>query len=174
MRRKFFDYKLYEWGPVHLRQLPTAVLSRTVVQVALQIWTPPLQREEKVDQPPSSLLQGLPSTYPCIHKEFQTEQSSKSQSQAEIYCEVCSKKFMSPQTYKQHINSQKHKQNRKLLKAGRDKSETSSLSEFEVIQPHQCLFCTASVSEEHLFKKHCFPPFKTECSNLEALMAHVE
>jgi hypothetical protein len=81
---------------------------------------------------------------------------------------------MSPQTYKQHINSQKHKQNRKLLKAGKDKSETSSLSEFEVIHPHQCLFCTASVSEQHLSKQHCFPPFKSECSNLEGLMTHVE
>jgi hypothetical protein len=40
---------------------------------------------------------------------------------------------MSPQTYKQHINSQKHKLNRKLLKNGKehnDHSETSSLSEF--------------------------------------------
>jgi len=48
--------------------------------------------------------------------------SSKSQSNSEIYCDVCSKKFMSPQTYKQHINSQKHKNNRKELLYHKDKS----------------------------------------------------
>ena len=69
---------------------------------------------------------------PSLILEFQTDLSSKSQSQSEIYCEVCSKKFMSPQTYKQHINSQRHKQNRKglLNNPKKDKSETSSVSEF--------------------------------------------
>jgi hypothetical protein len=68
---------------------------------------------------------------------------------------------MSPQTYKQHINSQKHKLNRKLLKNAKDRSsETSSLSDFEVMQPRQCLFCTAPHTDHHLLSQHCFPPFK--------------
>jgi pre-60S factor REI1 len=58
--------------------------------------------------PPLSLQDYILRTFKN-HLEFQTELSSTSQSNSEIYCEVCSKKFMSPQTYKQHINSQKHK-----------------------------------------------------------------
>jgi hypothetical protein len=84
---------------------------------------------------------------------------------------------MSPQTYKQHINSQKHKLNRKqLLSGGKDHSETSSLSEFEVISPEadSCLFCPAARSEQHLLAQHCFPPFRNECSNLQGLIDHVE
>ncbi len=86
---------------------------------------------------------------------------------------------MSPQTYKQHINSQKHKSNRKaLLYQSHDKSESSSQSEFELIDEKAiydiCPFCPHSCTEEHLLKVHCFPPFKDECTNLDGLIAHIE
>lgn len=85
---------------------------------------------------------------------------------------------MSPQTFKQHINSQKHKTNRKNLISApnKDHSETSSLSEFEVLNsntPH-CLFCPALRTEQHMLNHHCFPPFRAECTNLEGLIAHVQ
>lgn len=88
---------------------------------------------------------------------------------------------MSPQTYKHHINSQKHKNNRKqlLAQAHLDKSESSSMSEFEVIGQEEhaktlCPFCTHTASEEHLRSAHCFPPFRDECVDLKGLIECVE
>ena len=107
--------------------------------------------------------------------QFASELSSKSQSTTEIHCEVCCKKFMSPQTYKQHINSHKHKLNRKALLNHEDKSENSSLSEFELITDtyakQTCPFCPAPLSDPHLANAHAFPPFKHECQNLPGLLA---
>jgi hypothetical protein len=84
---------------------------------------------------------------------------------------------MSPQTYKQHINSQKHKSNRKELLYHKDKSESSSMSEFELIDEKKvheiCPFCPHSCTPEHLKKEHCFPPFREECVNLDGLIAFV-
>jgi len=55
-------------------------------------------------------LIGLP---PLSHSDyllqFQPDESSKQSSVQELYCEICSKKFMSLGTYKQHINSKRHK-----------------------------------------------------------------
>lgn len=62
---------------------------------------------------------------------------------------------MSAQTYKQHINSNKHKANRKALL--KNKSESSSLSEFELIaeqadEQEICPFCPNKLTEPHLAK----------------------
>jgi hypothetical protein len=83
---------------------------------------------------------------------------------------------MSPQTYKHHINSQKHKKARKNL-LYKDKSESSSVSEFEIIDEKKihnlCPFCPQACTEDHLRKVHNFPPFRAECVNLEGLIDYV-
>lgn len=85
---------------------------------------------------------------------------------------------MSAATYKQHLNSQKHKNNRKqLIKPDKAKSETSSVSEFEVIGEHahkpDCILCGDKMDAHHLDSKHCFPPFREECYNVDGLIDFV-
>ena len=53
----------------------------------------------------------------------------------DFYCEICSKKFVNAGTYKQHLGSKKHKQNRAQLKTPEKymMSKSSSSSDFEII-----------------------------------------
>ena len=82
---------------------------------------------------------------------------------------------MSAATYKQHLNSQKHKNNcKQLIRLQKANSTTSSASSFEVIgeDAHKpdCIFCNEKMDLHHLSSKHCFPPFREECVDVQGLI----
>ncbi len=109
--------------------------------------------------------------------EFDSEISSKSSTQKELHCEICSKSFLSPNTYKHHMNSQKHKKNRKkIVEKPGSLSKSSSESEFSVLgleKVTKCMFCNEWETKEHLKAKHNFPPFVAECIDIGELSKYV-
>jgi len=76
------------------------------------------------------------SRKPKIKIEFD-QSTNKSASQSDLRCEICSKSFLSPSTYGQHISSLKHKANRKKLlnHDGKNlaRSKSASSAEFSVL-----------------------------------------
>lgn len=66
------------------------------------------------------------------YAEFEDEKTSKHSVAQDFYCEICSKKFMNAGTYKQHLSSKKHQQNRDKLKTPGQYtlSKSSSSSDF--------------------------------------------
>lgn len=119
-----------------------------------------------------------------LNAEFE-QSTNKSSSQADLRCEICSKAFLSPSTYGQHIVSTKHKENRKRLLSGGDKklvkSRSVSSGEFSVNSfesseksklQDQCIFCKKSATDKHM-ATHNFPPFKENCVDVHGLKDYV-
>lgn len=104
--------------------------------------------------------------------------NSKSTSQAELRCGLCSKTFMSARTYAQHVASTKHKQRAKAQEQRTLAKTKSASSEFSVISlpvdtTDYCLFCH-KISDECHMMAHNFPPFAENCVNLPGLKSYVK
>ena len=130
-------------------------LIRTVYG-SLQIWASSLQYQEKINRPAPPLPSRLSVTYYSdLNLEFEEDQTSKQSSQLDFYCDLCCKKFMSAGTYKQHLNSKRHKGNREKIKCSEHTilSRSSSSSDFSILggeKAELCFFCYHNMTCDHL------------------------